>query len=101
MIAEGKSFDGIFAVNDRTCAGVLAALREHNIAVPDDVAVIGFNDEPYDIFLYPSLSSIKQPAFEIGQEAARIFLSERDFDPENFTPQTKILETELIWRAST
>lgn len=101
MIKDGKNFDGIFAVNDRTCAGVLAALREHNIAVPEQVCVVGFNDEPYDIFLYPSLTTIKQPAFEIGQEAARIFLEERDFDIENFEPKTSILETELIQRGST
>lgn len=101
MIEKGLEFDGIFTVNDRTSAGVLAALNELDIAVPEQVAVIGFNDDPYDIFLYPPLSTIKQPAFEIGQEAARIFLSERDFDPENFEPQTKIFETELIKRAST
>lgn len=101
MIREGKEFDGLFAVNDRTCAGVLTALHEHNIRIPEDVAVIGFNDEPYDIFLHPPLSTIKQPSYEIGKEAAKIFLDERDFDFENFTPVLKILETELIQRGST
>jgi DNA-binding LacI/PurR family transcriptional regulator len=101
MIRAGKRFDGIFAVNDRTCAGVLTALHEHKIRIPEDVAVIGFNDEPYDIFLHPSLSTIKQPSFEIGKEAAKIFLDERDFDLENFTPKTKVLGTELIQRGST
>jgi DNA-binding LacI/PurR family transcriptional regulator len=101
MIRDGKDFDGIFAVNDRTCAGVLKALYEHNIRVPEEVAVIGFNDEPYNVFLRPPLSTIRQPAFEIGKEAARIFLDEREFDLENFTPKTRILETELIERGST
>ncbi len=101
MIRDGKDFDGIFAVNDRTCAGVLKALFEHNIRVPEEVAVIGFNDEPYNVFLRPPLSTIRQPAFEIGKEAARIFLDEREFDLENFTPKTRILETELIERGST
>ena len=101
MIKEGKDFDGIFAVNDRTCAGVLTALHEHNIKIPEDVAVIGFNDEPYDIFLHPPLSTIKQPSFEIGRKAASLFLQERDFDFENFQPQVQILDTELIPRRST
>jgi DNA-binding LacI/PurR family transcriptional regulator len=47
------------------------------------------------------LSTIKQPSFEIGKEAAKIFLDERDFDLENFTPKTKVLGTELIQRGST
>lgn len=101
MISEGKDFDGIFAVNDRTCAGAMAALYEYSIRIPDDVAVIGFNDEPFDVFLQPPLTTIRQPAFEIGKEAARIFLDEREFDYENFAPQTVVLETRLIERAST
>lgn len=101
MIARGQVFDGIFAVNDRACAGVLASLHENNIRVPEDVAVIGFNDEPFDVYLRPSLTTIRQPAFEIGKEAARIFLDEREFDLENFMPQTVVLDTELIERGST
>jgi DNA-binding LacI/PurR family transcriptional regulator len=101
MIEQGLDFDGILAVNDRTCAGVMTALRESGIKVPEDVAVIGFNDEPYDVFLEPSLSTIRQPAFEIGMEAARIFLDEKDGDIENFTAKIRILETELIRRGST
>lgn len=101
MIRADKQFDGIFAVNDRTCAGVLAALREESIAVPEQVAVIGFNDEPYDIFLSPSLTTIKQPAYEIGQTAAQFFLQEKDIDFKDFQPQVATLDTELIKRNST
>ncbi len=101
ILDSGLTFDGIFTVNDQAAVGVLAALRDRDIDVPSQVAVIGFNDEPNDIFLHPTLTTVKQPAFEIGQEAARIFLSERDFDFENFQPQTRILATELIPRGST
>jgi len=101
MLEQKLDFDAILAVNDNACAGVLAALREMGIRVPDDVAVVGFNDEPYDIFLSPTLTTIKQPSYEIGREAARIFLQERDFDLENFQPQTRVLDTTLIIRNST
>ncbi len=101
MINRGLDFDGIFAVNDRTAAGALTALRQYNIKVPEEVAVIGFNDESYDIFLEPTLSTIKQPAFEIGKEAAHIFLDERNIDPEKYEAQIRILKTELIIRGST
>ena len=101
MIEQNVNFDAILAVNDNACAGVLAVLRESGIKVPEEVAVVGFNDEPYDIFLSPTLTTIKQPSYEIGMEAARIFLRERDFDLENFQPQTLVLETTLIKRGST
>jgi len=101
MLEQKLNFDAILAVNDNACAGVLAALREHSINVPEEVAVVGFNDEPYDIFLSPTLTTIKQPSYEIGKEAARIFLQERDFDLENFQPQTRVFETTLIKRCST
>ena len=101
MIEGELDFDGIFAVNDGTAAGVLTALREFDIKVPEEVAVIGFNDESYDVFLEPALSTIKQPAYEIGKEAARIFLEERDVEIENFQAQTRVLKTELIIRGST
>jgi DNA-binding LacI/PurR family transcriptional regulator len=101
MIIKDLDFDGIFAVNDRTAAGALTALREFNIKVPEAVAVIGFNDESYDIFLEPALSTIKQPAYEIGKEAAHIFLNERNADLENFDAQIRILNTELLIRGST
>ena len=101
MIRRKLDFDAVFAVNDGTAAGVLTALREFKIKVPEEVAVIGFNDESYDIFLEPALSTIKQPAFKIGKEAAMIFLAERDVDIENLRAQTRVLETELIIRGST
>ncbi|MDZ7608200.1 MAG: LacI family DNA-binding transcriptional regulator [Cyclobacteriaceae bacterium] len=101
MLDKRIDFDAILAVNDNTCAGVMAALREYGIKVPEEVAVVGFNDEPYDIFLNPTLTTVKQPSFEIGQEQLRIFLQERDFDLENFQPQTRVLDTTLIKRCST
>ncbi len=101
MLMQKVSFDAILAVNDNACAGVLLALRESDIKVPEQVAVVGFNDEPYDIFLSPTLTTIKQPSYEIGKAAAQIFLQERDFDLENFQPQTRVLDTTLILRGST
>lgn len=100
MLRQNIGFDAVIAVNDNACAGVLAALRETGIRVPEQVAVVGFNDEPYDIFLSPALTTVRQPAYEIGIEAARIFLEERDFDLENFQPQTRVLDTTLIIRDS-
>ncbi len=100
LINRHVDFDAILALNDNTAAGALSALRDHAIAMPEKVAVVGFNDEPYGIFLHPALATIKQPSYEIGQEAARLFIRERDFDLENFTPQTRVFDTTLIVRGS-
>ena len=62
---------------------------------------MGFNNEAFDEFLNPSLSSVYQPAFEMGQEAARILLSMLESKEENFTPISKTLPTRIVKRAST
>lgn len=59
--------DGIFAANDMMAIGALMALKARNIKIPDDVAIIGFDDIPITKFTSPSLSTIKVGVFEIGQ----------------------------------
>lgn len=91
--------DGFFAINDRIAIGVYAALRDQGLRVPEDVAVIGFNDEPYAAFLHPTLTSVAQPAFKMGQEAARMFL--RRLEHPNGGIENKVFGTRLEVRDST
>jgi len=101
FLKRHRNVDGLFAINDRTCIGAMAALAEAGIKIPDDVAVVGFNDEPTVQYLSPPLTTIRQPAFEMGKAAAGRFLEERDLNHETFTPATVVLDTQLIVRGST
>lgn len=67
FIKNGKKPDGIFAANDMMAIGALMSLKSRGIKVPDDVAIIGFDDIPITRFTSPSLSTIKVGVFEIGQ----------------------------------
>ena len=91
--------DAIFTINDRIGIGALAAVRQAGLCVPEDVAVLGFNDEPYAALISPGLSTISQPAYKMGQEAARMLLYQLAHPMA--APQFKILRTKLVIREST
>jgi DNA-binding LacI/PurR family transcriptional regulator len=88
----------IFCVNDRTAFGVLAALDELELAVPEDVSVVGFDDVPLAGLVHPALTTVRQPAQEIGRQAAT-YLLERIVHPD--TPhQRSVLPCKLVVRRS-
>lgn len=62
--------DAFLAASDRLAIGCLAALKNRNIAIPEAVSLIGFTNTPVAGLLAPSLSTVEQPAFEMGQMAA-------------------------------
>jgi LacI family transcriptional regulator len=101
LFASGLQPDAIFTVSDRLAIGALLALRRGGRRVPEDVALVGFNDEPVASLLTPMLSSVSQPAFEMGKVAAQLFLeqlnSEKIIQPRTITlkPVLKVRESSL------
>lgn len=65
--AERPEFDAVFAHDDLAAVGVLGAPRDAGIRVPDDVAVIGFDDIPVARHTEPSLNSVRRPVRETGR----------------------------------
>ena len=92
--------DAIFCVNDGTAIGALLVLRENNVAVPDQIAVIGFDNDTFSSFSYPTLSTIDQPTYEMGMLAARILLKSINTPKEDRKIRIEILKPELIIRSS-
>lgn len=66
LIASGEHFDAIFAACDLIAIGVLRALKEHNISIPEQVAVVGFDDIAIASFTIPPLTTIKQDTKQAG-----------------------------------
>jgi len=91
-------FEAVFAASDVVALGAIGALREAGKRVPDDVSVVGFDDIPLSAFFDPPLTTVRLPAFELGQAAGRALL-ERVADPA--ATGRVLLPTELIVRAST
>lgn len=90
--------EAIFVAGDRLSTGCLSVLKNLKISVPDDIAVVGFsNSDVLDLF-NPPLTSVRQPAFEIGQLATEMLLKiiEAKYPIEEF--EKKVLATELCVR---
>ncbi len=97
--------DGIFASSDPVAMGAIPAIKEKGLRIPEDVALIGFSNWFFSSMMDPPLSSVDQPGFEMGQEAARMLIdriekSAKASDDEVFPPETKILKTRLVVRQS-
>lgn len=67
--------DGIFVCNNLMILGALRAIEDAKLRIPQDVSLVGFDDPSWASLLRPSLTTIAQPNYDIGQEAARLLLS--------------------------
>jgi DNA-binding LacI/PurR family transcriptional regulator len=88
----------LFVANNQMTIGALNAIHETGHVIPDDVAVVGFDDLSWAISLNPPLTTVAQPAFDIGTHAAQLLL-DRIAEPDRPT-RTIVLETHLMVRAS-
>jgi LacI family transcriptional regulator len=98
LLEAGVDFDAVFAHNDLSAAGAVQALREARLGVPDDVAVVGFDDIPLAVHTDPGLTTIRQPLREMGAAAARMLLAHFEGAPIQQTRQ--VLPTSLVVRGS-
>lgn len=74
LLTKGVKFSAIFAANDQMAVGAMLTLHQHGLRIPQDVAVIGFDDLHVCAHTFPPLSSVHQPAQEMGQLAAQAML---------------------------
>lgn len=90
--------DAIFVANNLMSLGALRALLEQNIHVPEDVALVGFDDLPWSGELYSPLTAVSQPTYELGQEAVSLLL--RRLANPKAPYLTVVLQPHLIVRTS-
>ncbi|RXP46457.1 LacI family transcriptional regulator [Lutibacter sp. HS1-25] len=91
--------DGILAYSDQIAINTMLAAKERGLKMPEDISIIGFNNEPVDELLEPSLTSINQPGFEMGTTAAKLIFDRIENPKLAYTK--KVLKSELIIRNST
>ncbi|MGP4113479.1 LacI family DNA-binding transcriptional regulator [Streptomyces sp. 4N509B] len=98
-VAERLAFDSVFAHNDLSATGAVRALHAAGRRVPEDVAVVGFDDIPLAAYGEPALTTVRQPMRAMGERAARRLLDHLGgIAPLDPTPT--VLPTELVVRAS-
>lgn len=100
LLAMKHQPDGILAFSDRIAIASMYALRQRGVCVPDQIAVVGFNDEPVSALLTPSLTSVAQPTYEIGQLTMALLLEQIGSEQPTDNPTAHVLETTLKIRES-
>ncbi len=94
--------DAIFAISDLTMSGIMKAINRSNLKIPEDIAVIGFCEEPFSSMYSPPLSTIKPMGYEIGQKAAQLLFKRINGQAVNrLDLEVVFLQSELIVSEST
>ncbi|AZS45796.1 MULTISPECIES: LacI family DNA-binding transcriptional regulator [Microbacterium] len=96
-LLDGGRPDAIFVASDLMARGALTALRSAGVRVPEDIALVGFDDSSVAITTDPQLTTMRQPMYAQGEAMARVLLSRLAGEEP---PTTTILPTELVIRAS-
>jgi len=100
FLAAPNRPDAVYAAGDYAALGALQVLKEENIKVPDEIALVGFSNEPFTSLTSPSISTINQQSDEMGKLAAKALLK-RMKDSNKKEPIAIVhLKPELIVRES-
>ncbi|TQL52694.1 LacI family transcriptional regulator [Subtercola boreus] len=97
MLDRGRPLDALFVANDQMAAGVYSVLHERGLAIPANIAVVGFDDNFYGATATPPLTTVRQPSNEMGAKMAEVLvrvIEQRD------VPRVTVLPTELVVRGS-
>ena len=99
LIRKDVSFDGIFCGNDLIALGALKALHSNNIDVPGQVGLVGYDDIYMAQMVSPELTTVRQPNYEMGYQAAEMLVSMiHGQDPK---PNADALKTQVVVRGTT
>ena len=90
----------VFCTNDLLALGVLQAMYAAGVRVPDDVSIVGYDDIEFAAAAAVPLTSVRQPAFRIGQVAAELLIEETGDDAANHSHQKIVFQPELVVRSS-
>ncbi|MFC4061075.1 LacI family DNA-binding transcriptional regulator [Planomonospora corallina] len=97
LLRDDPALDAVFAASDMMALGALRVLRQAGRRVPDDVAVVGFDDVPAAAYAEPPLTTVRQPAGQMGRELGRLVL---ELASGGDVGGPVILPTELVVRES-
>ncbi len=99
LLDAGAVPDGLFCANDEMAIGAQQAIRARNLAIPGDIALVGFDDLRFGAFAAPPLTTIRQPTTELGETAMRLL--DAVLHHREIAEQTVVLPHQLIEREST
>jgi len=98
LLGRGVPIDALFAANDQMAAGAYLAILEAGLSIPDDIAVVGFDDDYYAKTTAPPLTTVHQPSVRLGATMAEVLVKRIEGEPVD---RVTILPAELVIRQST
>jgi DNA-binding LacI/PurR family transcriptional regulator len=99
ILAIAPGIDGIFAVNDSTAIAAMHILMDADYRIPADIAIAGFGDDPIARMVNPTLTTLEQQGYQMGQEAMNLLL-ERLTSDTSIAARIKVFQPELKKRKS-
>lgn len=88
----------VFAANDAMALGCIVAAKERGLSIPQDLSIVGFDDDPESAFFSPALTTVRQPTDRLASTAVATLVS---LVRQGRAPEEQVFETELVVRAST
>ena len=101
LIDQEERPDAIFTYNSFIAFESMLYVKQKGLQIPDDIAFVGFANEPAISYIEPSLTTIEQPAYRIGREAVKLFCNQIENSSGRFKAETLRLDAELVIKAST
>ncbi|MEE9460317.1 MAG: substrate-binding domain-containing protein, partial [Bacteroidales bacterium] len=99
LLERSSDIDAVFCVCDAVAFGAIKILKEKGYRIPENISVAGFTNEPMTDLIEPTLTTVSQPIYEIGETASRLLFSQ--LQNPDLPPEFCVLNTELLVRDST
>jgi len=98
LLEENADFTAIFAASDLMAVGAIKAINEYGLKIPEEIAVIGFDDILLAEYSFPSLTTIRQHKFDLGYKGSKELI--RMIEHPDYIPKRKKVDVELVIRKS-
>lgn len=92
--------DAIFTINDGVAIGAMYVVKDFGIKIPEEISIIGFDDDPHSSYFKPSLSTVWQPTYEMGMLSARLLINRINSSNDLSNIRVETLLPELVVRGS-
>lgn len=100
LLASGKRIDAVFCANDMMALGAMSVARDAGLRIPQDIAVVGFDDIPIAALTSPGLTTMAMPKNELGQAAATVLGKQLAASGKRTLAVRRLFDTELVVRQS-
>ncbi len=101
LLSSGTVPDGMFCANDYTAITAMQVFKKAGYQIPGDIAVVGFSNYPISRMLDPTLTTIDDSAFDMGQAAAKLLIRNVEEKNNTIATETIVIKTNLVIRDST